>query len=218
MKNKIIHIILLLTIIILVPGCSKKESNTWQDETNYGDINIEAEVVDTNDFDVEYEIDKYINFEEINSFDKNRLTNDNYRIYYNRVANQTGMNLLNLVGVQPEDKNGYLLYDASYDAVGNYLYNNKDEKGNIYLKMIISEININTSGTEEEYNQSIAKLMAPIHGGVPYLKKFDLNEIFVDMRDTFKNNEVSNYNKVFNGININAKREYNWVTITIKIN
>lgn len=205
---------LLFTTVIILSGCgSSSQIDDWNSATEFGDINIYAEEADRDDFDEVYDIDNYLVIEELNTNDKSTLSNDNYRVYYNRVAEQTGLELLYNYEVTSTQKDNTVIYDYSKGYICNYLYNNTDE----HIKMIRSEMSFNTYENEEEYKQEVAKFMAPIYAGVPFLKKFDLNEIYAGMVDTF-HDEKATYQTSFNGISITAKRDNWWVYIDIKIN
>lgn len=204
------YFLISLVCMIFLSGCGNSNSdNDWENNTNYGDINLELTEVDRNDFEMEWEIDNYLNITEQNQNDKDNMKNDNYRLYYNKIADQTGLPLLYLYEANAEEKDGNIIYDLSKDGIGNYLTNNDDGKL-IYIKC---EIPINTE-SDETYMQSISKIMAPIYGGVPYLKKYDLNEIFTTLASELKK-EKATYKNEFAGIEFRVTRDYNWATVYI---
>lgn len=202
-------IYILLIVMLFLAGCGKAQEST--ESIIFGDINVEATEVDRNDFNAEWEIDDVLSISEQNQNDKNKLTNENFRIYYNRIAEQVGLDYLYLYEAEIEEKGDFIIYDLSKGLTGNYLYN--DENGNI--KIIKSELNISYEN-EEDYNKAISKAMAPIFGGMPYLKKYDLNVIYLGLLEAMKdNNGVYEYE--FNDIRLNVTRDYNWLTVQINM-
>lgn len=208
MKYK--YFAIFFVLISLLTGCGNVQ-NSWDKETNFGDINVDMEEVDRNDFDENWEIDNYLQITEQNQNDKNNLKNDNYRLYYNKIADQTGLPLLYLYEAEREDKDGDVIYDLSKDGIGNYLTNTEDGK----LTFIKCEIPID-SESDETYTQSICKVMAPIYGGIPYLKKYDLNLIFTDIMSKFKNDKAT-YKGEFADVEYRIEKDYNWATVYISL-
>ena len=195
---------------IFLTGCGLKEENNWQNASDFGDINVEATEVDRNDFDTKLDIDKYLTLSELNENDKNFLVNDNYRLFYNKIANQLDdLPLLVTYDANIEETGSYIVYDCSKDEIGNYLYN--DEGG--YMISIKSEIPF-SSDDDEAYHHSLAKVMAPIYGGIPYLKKYDLNRIFLELENAFQEDKKS-YSEEINGLSLTVKKDYNYVTVYI---
>lgn len=201
-------IFVLIVVLLFATGCG---INKEPEEVVFGDIDLNAEEVDRNDFKTSYEIDEVISFDEQNQSNKNEMSNENYRIYYNRVAKQLGLDLLYMTDAEITDEGQYTIYGLSKGTTGNYLYNN--ENGN--LKKIKSEINFSYNDSDE-YKVAVAKLMAPVFGGIPYMKKFDLNTVYLELLEAMKD-ENCLYRYEFNGITLQAQRDYSWVTLNIII-
>lgn len=206
MKKKIFIFIPLISI--LISGCGQTES--WQDASSFGDINVEATEFDRNDFDEEYDIDKYLTLTELNENDKNFYVNDNYRLYYNKIADQIDdLPLLVVYDAEITEEDNRAIYNCSKDEIGNYLYNDKEG----YVTGIKSEITF-SSDDDETYHKSLAKIMAPIYGGIPYLKNYDLNKIFLDLEESLTDNNGS-YSTDFGNLHLSVQRDYHYVTILI---
>lgn len=205
-KKTLRNALMISLIAVCLTGCGDK--NEWGEDVTFGDVDVEAEVVDQNDFDVEWEIDHYISFTEQNQ-SETPYTFDNYRLYYNKVADQLGLMLLKEYEMTSESsQEESIVYQFSDSISNNYL---TVQNGKVTV------VNFEYSADfydEENYNLHIAECMPAIYGGVPYLKKYDLNKIFLELSESLEK-ERGMYSTEFNGISIVAKREYNLVKISI---
>jgi len=192
-------------------GCGVSSVDSWQDVTEFGDININAEVVDTNDVDTEYEIDEYIKISELNNTKMDLATVDSLRIYYNRIAEQFGVPYLSATGYETEEINESITkYVYEEDGTGAYI--NADAQtgvvSNAYFEIMFNDNN------EELFRTSVGRLMSPVYGFIPNMKKYDLNEAYLGICDAMED-EKGKYEYEFNGIKLEMQRDYGYVYVTI---
>ena len=217
-KRFLIFSLLLSTMFMCACGQKNEVNNNW-DTGVFGDIDVNAEVVDNSDFNKEYDLNEFIDFEDKNSNSLDVFTEDTYRLYWNRKCESVELQMLDLINKSVEKETNYwIIYEigAKNDINGIYLY--KDLEDN--LLMIKNEINISyeTTGIEEDdikaFKTQMAKLMVPIYAGVPYLTNYELNEIFNSVCNYLKN-PIGSYAKTINGVTIEMFRDSNWCTVTL---
>lgn len=208
MKIRFIACILLCT---LLSGCGSQTVDTWSDETTFGDINVDAEAVDIYSVEEEFEIDKYLNIEELNRTNPNEITVENFRLYYNRIAQQS-----DIPYIMPDNYEEYNETNTSIQrkyeegTTGVYLHINKQTD---CLISSYSEYKFNAKD-EEQFYESINRIFAPVFGGMPNLKKYDLNKIYFGIADAMKE-EKGEYEYTYNKISLTVQRDYGFVYVTV---
>jgi len=216
---KILSISMGLIMCLSITGCSKENDvvNNW-DTGTFGEIDLNQEVVDTNDFDVEYPINEYIDFSERNETKLNEFTEENFRIYYNRTCEDVELPVLDYVLNKKMFKKTdlYTVYSVAEGVTGVYLYKNNSDK--LIQIEVENNISYTQSGIEEldhnAYRKQIAELMPFIYGGVPFMKNYDLHILYEEICSLL-NDDKAYYSKTINGVDIKIEREYNWCTLRL---
>lgn len=199
-------------IIVLLTGCGNNTA-TWQDATKFGDIDIEASIVDTNDVEDECKIDEYVNIVELNETPLDKLNIETFSLPYNQIAEQCGLEYIKTYSIKPEVKYSQKIYTITQDYYG--LEVRADESKNT-ITSLFSQVLIEDDYGTEKYYEAMNRILAPIMGGVPNMKKYDLNKIYFEIVESMKETG-GEYETSYNGIKITLSRDYNWVSIYIEM-
>lgn len=194
---------LLLTASILTFGCGSKEEDIWQGEEATGEINEDAEDVDSNDFDEEMEIDAYLDIPSANESSYG-YTWDRYRTNYNLLAEQLEMPALTNEYEEMEipQVEGAVVYVHENEESNSYVCIDPNTK-ELYGIYVEQEVEFLSEGNNLS---ETAKLIPSIYAGVPNMKKFDLNRMFTEMSRKLKT-ENGSYSYQFNGYSIEVSRK-----------
>lgn len=200
---------LFLFPLILLSGCGSNPSgiDTWQDETEFGDINLEAPTIDTNDVAATYEIDRYLEIDELNDTAPDCITMDSFRIYYNRIAKQAGIPYVMPTGYESEDVGSMEIRAYEESGTGVYITLDKDSG-------MVAGVSCEFKFSEEEFYESINRIMAPIFGGMPNMKKFDLDKAYFEIAAAMEEKE-GKYSFGFGKSKADIRRDYGYVYVNI---
>lgn len=199
-------------ITLSLTGCGNKAADDWQNETAFGTVNESAEIVNNGDVETEYEMDKYVLIDEINNTPYDMLSEQVVLQYFNRVAEQTDMPYIMAYDFElnEEFSETSVEHKHAQDGIGVYFrINSETEK----LNSIYFELPFNDENDEEYYN-SVSKIIGAVYGGVPGLKKFDMNKIFFEMAEAFKEGD-SEYEFEFNDVMVQVRRDYGYIKLFV---
>lgn len=199
-------------IALSLTGCGNKVADNWQNETSFGTVDENAVVVDNSDVETEYEIDKYVIIDEINNTPYDMLSEQNVLKYFNRIAEQTGMPYIQAYDYElnEEFSDTVVEHKHALDGIGVYFRISSETER---LNSVYYEIPFNDENDEEYYN-SLSKIIGGIYGGVPGLKKFDMNKIFFDMEQSLMEGD-SEYKFEYNDVIVQIKRDYGYTKLFI---
>lgn len=204
------RICFLLLIPMLIVGCGEdKNTNTWDNESNFGEINIDAETVDIYSVNEEYEIDKYVKIEELNLTKPDNITEETYRLPYNKIGEQFGLPYILLSeSEQVDESDNIITHKYTKEGIGVYIKVNKNDNR---IMSIYSEFKFNDN--PDSFYDSVGRIFAQVYGGMPNLKKYDLNKIFFEIADAMQE-EKGTYKTSYNNISLEVKRDYGYVYVT----